>query len=88
MRYKDSKLKFKEVGMPTIDFTKTVYDLCKDNEEIVKIMEEIGFKEITKPNMLNTMGRYMTIPKGAKMKGFNIDDIKNEFIKRGYEIKE
>jgi hypothetical protein len=51
-------------------------------------MEEIGFKEITKPNMLNTMGRYMTIPKGAKMKGFNIDDIKNEFIKRGYEIKE
>jgi hypothetical protein len=88
MRYKDSKLKFKEVGMPTIDFTKTVYDLCKDNEEIVKIMEEIGFKEITKPNMLNTMGRYMTILKGAKMKGFNIDDIKNEFIKRGYEIKE
>lgn len=74
--------------MPTIDFTKTVYDLCKDNEEIVKIMEEIGFKEITKPNMLNTMGRYMTILKGAKMKGFNIDDIKNEFIKRGYEIKE
>jgi len=74
--------------MPTIDFTKTVYELCRDNEEIAKIMEEIGFKEITKPNMLNTVGRYMTIPKGARMKGFNMDDIKNEFIKKGYEIKE
>ncbi|NLK65454.1 MAG: DUF1858 domain-containing protein [Tissierellia bacterium] len=74
--------------MPAIDFTKTVYELCKDNVEIVKILEEIGFKEITKPNMLSTMGRYMTIPKGAKVKGFNIDEIKNEFIKRGYEIKE
>jgi hypothetical protein len=30
----------------------------------------------------------MTIPKGARAKGFNMDEIKNEFIKRGYEIKE
>ena len=30
----------------------------------------------------------MTIPKGAKAKGFNIEEIKKEFIKRGYEIKE
>jgi len=74
--------------MPTIDFTKTVYELCKDNEEIAKIMEDLGFKEITKPNMLNTVGRYMTITKGARMRGLNMDDIKNEFIKRGYEIKE
>jgi thiamine biosynthesis lipoprotein ApbE len=74
--------------MPTIDFTKTVYELYKDNEEIAKILEEIGFKDITKPNMINTMGRYMTISKGAKAKGFNIDEIKKEFIKRGYEIKE
>ena len=42
--------------MPIIDFTKTVYELYKDNEEIAKILEEIGFKDITKPNMINTMG--------------------------------
>jgi thiamine biosynthesis lipoprotein ApbE len=71
-----------------IDFNKTVYELYKDNEEIAKVLEEIGFKDITKPNMISTMGRFMTIPKGAKAKGFNIDEIKKEFIKRGYEIKE
>lgn len=74
--------------MPIIDFNKTVFELYNDNEEIAKILEEIGFKDITKPNMINTMGRFMTIPKGAKAKGFNIDEIKKEFIKRGYEIKE
>ena len=74
--------------MLIIDFNKTVYELCKENEEIAKILEEIGFKDIAKPAMISTVGRYMTIPKGAKGKGFNIDDIKAEFIKRGYEIKE
>ena len=74
--------------MQIIDFSKTVYELYRNNEEIAKILEEIGFKDITKPNMISTMGRFMTIPKGAKAKGFNIDEIKKEFIKRGYEIKE
>lgn len=74
--------------MPIIDLDKTVFELCKDNDEITKILGEIGFKDITKPGMISTMGRYMTIPKGAKAKGFNIDEIKKEFIKKGYEIKE
>jgi hypothetical protein len=74
--------------MQIIDFSKTVYELYRNNEEIAKILEEIGFKDITKPNMINTAGRFMTIPKGAKAKGFNIEEIKKEFIKRGYEIKE
>lgn len=74
--------------MPIIDFNKTVYELCKEDAKIAKILEEIGFKDIAKPTMITTVGRYMTIPKGAKGKGFNLEDIKKEFIKRGYEIKE
>jgi hypothetical protein len=71
-----------------IDLNKTVYELCSDNQAVAEILAEIGFKDITKPGMINTAGRFMTIPKGAKAKGFDIDDIKKEFIKRGYEIKE
>jgi hypothetical protein len=74
--------------MPIIDFSKTIYDLCSESEGIAGILAEIGFKDITKPGMINTAGRFMTIPKGAKAKGFDIDEIKKEFIKRGYELKE
>lgn len=74
--------------MNVIDLNKTVYELCSQNEDIAGILAEIGFKDITKPGMLNTAGRFMTIPKGAKAKGFDLEEIKKEFIKRGYEIKE
>lgn len=74
--------------MAIIDFNKTVYDLCSENEKVAEILSEIGFKDITKPGMLNTAGRFMTIPKGAKGKNFDLEEIKKEFIKRGFEIKE
>ena len=49
----------------TIDLSKSVHDLCVLFPEIKGIMEELGFKDITKPGMLNTAGRFMTLPKGG-----------------------
>jgi hypothetical protein len=37
--------------------------------------------------MLNTSGRFMTIPKGVVMKGLYLGNIKEVFTKRGYSIK-
>ena len=74
--------------MAIIDFNKTVYELCSENEKVAEILAEIGFKDITKPGMLNTAGRFMTIPKGSKAKGFELELVKKEFIKNGYEIIE
>ena len=74
--------------MAIIDFNKTVYDLCSENEKVAEILAEIGFKDITRHGMLNTAGRFMTIPKGAKGKNFDLEEIKKEFIKRDFEIKE
>ncbi len=71
-----------------INFSKTVYELCNDNSEIADILKKIGFKDITNPGMLNTAGRFMTIPKGAAMKKIPIETIKESFINHGYEIKE
>lgn len=71
-----------------IDFSKSVYDLCKDDPEVIDIMRELGFEQITNKASLNTVGRFMTIPKGAVMKGIELEKIKNVFIMNGYDIKE
>jgi hypothetical protein len=71
-----------------LDMSKSVYELCKDNEEIIEIMKELGFESIASPGMLNTAGRFMTIPKGASMKKIPMDKIKDAFISRGFEITE
>lgn len=71
-----------------LDLNKSVYDLCRDNPEVAEIMKELGFDNITNPAMLNTMGRFMTIPKGAAMRGIDLEKIKTEFRKRGYIIIE
>lgn len=72
----------------TIDFSKTVYELCREDPQVIGIMEELGFDQITKPASLNTVGRFMTIPKGAAMKGIDLQRIKCVFEEKGYNVKE
>ncbi len=50
-----------------IDLNDSVYELCTLHPELKAVMKETGFKNITKPGMLETAGRIMTIPKGARM---------------------
>lgn len=71
-----------------IDLGQTVYELCMKDPEIADILAELGFWDITKHGMLGTAGRFMTIPKGARMKDIQIDDIKAAFARRGYQVKE
>jgi hypothetical protein len=72
----------------TLDLSKTVYELCKEDPQMIEIMKELGFDQITNKASLNTVGRFMTIPKGAVIKSMDLEKIKSEFIKRGYGIKE
>ena len=46
--------------------------------EIISIMVEIGFENITKPGVLQTVGRVMTLPKGCRMKGISLDTVKKK----------
>lgn len=71
-----------------IDLNKTIFELSKEYPEISEIMSELGFKDITKPGMISAAGRFMTLTKGAAAKGIELEKIKQEFIHRGYEIKE
>ena len=61
--------------MKYIDLNKSVYELVSEYPELIDIMSELGFTEIKKPAMLKSVGRFMTIPKGAKAKGIDMIDI-------------
>jgi hypothetical protein len=72
----------------TIDFKKSIYEICNENPEVINIMKELGFENISNPAMLNTAGRFMTIPKGAAMKKINLDHIRENLISKGFHIEE
>ena len=51
-----------------IDFNKTVYELAGEYPEFKEVMASVGFTEITKKVMLNSVGKLMTVRQGAKIK--------------------
>ena len=69
-----------------LDLKKTVAELVEENPEVSEIMAEIGFKEITNPVALNVMGRIMTIPRGAAVKGIELSKVIAAFEERGYQV--
>lgn len=71
-----------------IDLSKTVYEICSADPEAAEILAGAGFTDITKPGMLKTAGRFMTIPKGAVMKKISMDTVKQAFTEQGYKIRE
>ena len=70
-----------------LDLSKSVYDLVTEYPEVVDIMKSLGFSEITNKVMLNSVGKIMTIPKGAKMKGVSMIDIVSAFMKAGFTLE-
>ena len=70
-----------------LDLSKSVYDLVTEYPEVTEIMKSLGFSEITNKVMLNSVGKIMTIPKGAKMKGVSMMDIVSAFMKAGFTLE-
>jgi N-dimethylarginine dimethylaminohydrolase len=69
-----------------LNLNNSVYELCKENPELPELLAQLGFTDITKPGMLQTAGRFMTIPKGATLKKLNLEQIKQTLAAKGYEI--
>ena len=70
----------------TIDLTHTVYELVTAHSEVADVLADLGLKEIKNPAMLNTAGRFMTIPKGAAMKHVPLDEIVAKLEALGFEV--
>ncbi len=69
-----------------LDLRKTVYELAHEYPEVIEILKELGFENITNPMMMNTAGRVMTLPKGAAMKGMDLEKVKETFRQKGFLI--
>ena len=72
----------------TIDLSQSVHAICVKHPEIKRMMLNLGFSDLGNPGMFNTAGRFMTIPKGAKMKNIDLELIKQNIRDLGFEIKE
>lgn len=51
-----------------INYNETIYNLVKKDNKLIDILSDIGFGDIDKKGMINTVGRFMTLNKGTKMK--------------------
>ncbi|MEL7610374.1 MAG: DUF1858 domain-containing protein [Bacillota bacterium] len=72
----------------TIDLKQSVHSLCTRYPELVGILAQIGFTDITKPGMLASAGRFMTIPKGAALKKLDMGNIISLLAENGFSVGE
>lgn len=69
-----------------VDLDQSVYELCSRHPDLPEVLRNIGFTDIVKPGMLQTAGRIMTIPKGAKMKRIPLDKIISALENSGFTV--
>ncbi len=67
----------------TIDLNRSVYELVTEYPELADIMADLGFTEIKKPAMLHSVGKLMTLPRGAKMKNIPMGDVIAALMQHG-----
>ncbi|MGX7198395.1 DUF1858 domain-containing protein [Enterococcus nangangensis] len=70
-----------------LDLNDSVYTLVQTYPEVKEHLVALGFKDIQNPGILNTMGRYVTIPKGARMKKKDLTAIIRYFEAQGFTVK-
>lgn len=73
--------------LKVIDINTPLYDLVEQYPEVQEIMYELGFKDIRKPGMLQTVGRYVSIAKGMKVKKVPVEQIKQAFEAHGFVVE-
>ena len=73
--------------MEKISSKETIYNLVSKYPIVAVVMEEIGFKDITKPMMLQTAGKYMNLEKGSQIKGIPWAQIEKVFAEHGFIVE-
>lgn len=71
----------------TIQFKKSVYEICTEYPEVKDILSRLGFADITKPEILNTVGRLVTIPKGASVRGIALSGVIEALQSAGFSVE-
>ena len=69
-----------------LDLNKSVAALVKEYPEVSDIMFSLGFTEVKKPAMLNSVGRIMNLKKGSQMKKIPMEEIVRAFREKGFTV--
>jgi DUF438 domain-containing protein len=72
----------------TIQLKESIYEICSEYPEVKDLLAQLGFRDITKPEVLHTIGKLMTIPQGASMRGIDLSKVILELRANGFEIGE
>ncbi|MHC5228161.1 DUF1858 domain-containing protein [Enterococcus sp. LJL99] len=72
--------------MKELDLNRSLADLVSEYPEVLMIMHDLGFKEIKRPGMIQTVGKYMTINKGMKLKKVPLEVITTKFEAHGFTV--
>ncbi|WP_368645751.1 DUF1858 domain-containing protein [Alkalibacterium putridalgicola] len=70
-----------------IDFTIPVFKVLEKYPEIKPLLVTAGFKPLTDPKMLNSVGRLVSLNQGAKKINVRAKDLAKELEWNGYEVK-
>ena len=72
--------------MKEISLDTNLYELIKQHPDLKEIMFELGFTEIIKPGMLNTVGRMMSLRKGCNFRKIEISELIKKFEQHNYKV--
>ncbi|MCK5761364.1 MAG: DUF1858 domain-containing protein [Candidatus Izimaplasma sp.] len=71
-----------------IYLTDSIYEIVKKHDGVIEVMESLGFEGMTNKITIGTVGKIMTLKKGAKFKKLDIQKVIEEFEKKGFIVKE
>ena len=69
-----------------IDLSIPVAEVIEKQPEVLDVLVELGFTPLANPVMRNTVGRVVSIKKGASMNGIDLSKIKQTLELNGYEV--
>ena len=72
--------------MKKLDLSQNIYELTTQYPELIDIMNNLGFVEIKKEFMRKSMGKLMTLPKGAKLRGIAMEKVIIALMQNGFEL--
>jgi Domain of unknown function (DUF1858) len=73
--------------MKEIDLNLTLYELTEAYPELIDILSDLGFAGVALPEMRETHGKVMTIPKGCEMHGKDLSEVVSVLREHGFEVK-
>lgn len=72
--------------MKNINLDEPVASLIEKFPNLKDILKDLGFTEITNPLALSTVGKMVSIKKGAKIKNIDLDLIKEKLKEEGFNL--